>query len=88
MPFNYLPTENSELQNLLCQSLTQNLNNLGEMIVEGIAQHINNTNEDQSIYGATSSSSSNPNVEDAMKGKMEEFDYELSKIVGLHDLKQ
>lgn len=85
MPFNYLPTENKELQNLLCQSLIQNLKNLEEIIVTGISQHINhNTNViEESSYGATRSS-----VEDAMKGKMEEFDDELSKIVGLDDLKQ
>ncbi|KAL8489748.1 hypothetical protein ACS0TY_025585 [Phlomoides rotata] len=97
MPFNYLPTENEELRDLLCQSLVQNLNNLAEKIKTGIAQHIQNITGsngyqnvvEQSTYGATTSSwTSSENVEEAMKGKIEEFDQELSKIVGLHDLKQ
>ncbi|KAL8489754.1 hypothetical protein ACS0TY_025586 [Phlomoides rotata] len=96
MPFNYLPTENEELRDLLCQSV-QNLINLVKRFKTSIAQHIQNITgsnghqnvAEQSTYGATTSSgTSSENAEEAMKGKMEEFDQELSKIVGLHDLKQ
>ncbi|KAL8489752.1 hypothetical protein ACS0TY_025586 [Phlomoides rotata] len=95
MPFNYLPTENEELRE--GKMPLQNLINLVKTIKTGIVQCIQNITGsnghqnvvEQSTYGATTSSwTSSENVEEAMKGKMEEFDQELSKIVGLHDLKQ
>ncbi|KAL8494165.1 hypothetical protein ACS0TY_025093 [Phlomoides rotata] len=91
MPFNYLPIgiENEELLNLLSQNLAQQINN--------VSQGINGQQNvvEQSIYSEMSCSlTNNKHVEETrdydneMKGKMEEFDQELSKIVGLHDLKQ
>lgn len=93
VPFNYLPSgvENDELARL-CQNLAQQMNN--------VTQHFTSFSE-QLYYTNTSSTTTTASIqyqnvveepkkdfESGMKGKMDEFDYELSKIVGLHDLKQ
>ncbi|KAH6818260.1 AAA-type ATPase family protein / ankyrin repeat family protein [Perilla frutescens var. frutescens] len=85
IPFNYLPAgvENDELQQL-CQQLAQHINNVTQQI---------NIFTEQMNTTTTYSWTGYQNVEEqrdydsGIKGKMEEFDYELSKIVGLHDLK-
>lgn len=84
-PFNYLPAgvENDELMRL-CQHLTEQMNIVTQQINSFTEQIYNTTNNTWIGY---------QNVElqrdydSGIKGKMDEFDYELSKIVGLHDLK-
>lgn len=95
--------ENDELLRLLCQNVVEKINNVTEQINSFTEQIYNSTGYswtgyqnviEQSNYSTMGSSwTSYQNVgeprdyDSGMKGKMDEFDYELSKIVGLRDLK-
>ncbi|XP_057787184.1 uncharacterized protein LOC131004506 isoform X2 [Salvia miltiorrhiza] len=78
IPFNYLPSgvaQNDELMRL-CQNLAQQMND--------VTQQIYNTCTTMSQYQNVEEPR---NYDGGMKGKMDEFELELSKIVGLHELK-
>ncbi|XP_020553327.1 uncharacterized protein LOC105173814 isoform X2 [Sesamum indicum] len=98
-PFGYVPAglENVELFTLLCQHVTTQVQNVTQQIYNttgyswaGFPSAVNQSH----YYGTTNYSfTSNQNVEEpknydsGIKGKMDEFEHELSKIVGLCDLK-
>ncbi|KAL0374390.1 UNVERIFIED_CONTAM: protein CfxQ [Sesamum radiatum] len=98
-PFGYVPAglENVELLTLLCQHVTTQVQNVTQQIYNttgyswtGFPSVVNQSH----YYGTTNNLfTSNLSVEEprnydsGIKGKMDEFEHELSKIVGLCDLK-
>ncbi|KAL6511350.1 hypothetical protein OROHE_020432 [Orobanche hederae] len=103
-PLNYLPAgvQNEELVGLLCHNVAQQINSITEQVNSFTQQIYNSTGYFQNgtvgqgnysttnYYSSTSYSNEEPikNYDSGIQGKMEEFDYELSKIVGLHSLKE
>ncbi|GER25126.1 ankyrin repeat domain-containing protein [Striga asiatica] len=105
MPFNYLPAgvQNEELLQVLCQNVTQHINNFTQQ-VNNFMQQINNTTgyyyqngaqqnnnifNTSNYYTSTSYLNEEPkNYDNGIQGKLEEFDNELSQIVGLKPLKE
>ncbi|GFP90181.1 stage v sporulation protein k [Phtheirospermum japonicum] len=98
-PFNYLPegVQNEELMKLLYENVAHQMNTYTQQIISFTQQFNNSTGYHQnfvqqstySTYSTTShQSSSYHNDDNGVNGKMEEFDDELSKIVGLPSLKE
>ncbi|KAL6523601.1 hypothetical protein OROGR_017204 [Orobanche gracilis] len=95
--------QNEELLGLLCNNFAQQINSITEQVNSFTQQIYNSTgyyqngSVGQGNYSTTNGYSSSTsysneepikNYDSGIQGKMEEFDYELSKIVGLHSLKE
>ncbi|KAG8376052.1 hypothetical protein BUALT_Bualt09G0023500 [Buddleja alternifolia] len=81
IPFDYLPVgmQDHGLTNLLNQNVYQNVDQINQNTTGYSWTKYQNVEQDSSGNYTTDSS--------GIKGKMDEFENELSKIVGLHDLK-
>ncbi|KAK4415560.1 protein CbbX [Sesamum alatum] len=98
-PYRYVPAglENVELFTLLCQHVTTQIQNVTQQIYNttgyswtGFPSVVNQSNNYGSmnyLFTGNQIVEEPKNYDSGIKGKMDEFDHELSKIVGLHDLK-